>query len=235
MRVLSRISREECNQIRVNMESKDEKKEYFKPSVTSDVVCLKLTMVEQNADKFDVSICLVKRKNEPHKGRFALPGGFMEEGETLADCAARELKEETGLKVLRLIPIGEFSDVGRDSRGRVLSFPFMSIFPCISDSAFPLTSGDDAKDALWFKVRMVDITSKSQREKDEYHFDLILTNPKTNEVLVTEVRRVIGKHMIPVFETVKGNDNIAFDHLKIIATAMTKMPNLIEGKHNAVS
>lgn len=217
------------------MDEKEEKKEYFKPSVTSDVVCLKLTMVEQNAEKFDVSICMIKRKNEPFKGRYALPGGFMEEGETLADCAVRELKEETGLKVLRLIPIGEFSEVGRDSRGRVLSFPFMSIFPCISDSAFTLTAGDDAKDALWFKVKMVDITSKSQREKDEYHFDLILTNPKTNEVSVTEVRRVIGKHMLPVFEVVKGDSTFAFDHVNIIATAMAKMPNLIEGKHNKVS
>ena len=47
------------------MGNEEQKKEYFKPSVTSDVVCLKLTMVEQNADKFDAYVCLIKRKNEP--------------------------------------------------------------------------------------------------------------------------------------------------------------------------
>jgi ADP-ribose pyrophosphatase YjhB (NUDIX family) len=215
-----------------NMENEEQKKEYFKPSVTSDVVCLKLTMVEQNADKFDASVCLIKRKNEPYKGRYALPGGFLEEGETISDCAVRELAEETGLKTIRLIPIGEFSEVKRDPRGQIVSFPFLSIFPSLSDKDFELKAGDDAKDAQWFKIKMADVTSKSQREKDEYYFDLILTNPKTNEVSVNTVRRVVGKHMIPMFETVKSGDMVAFDHLNIIATAMTKMPNLIMGKHN---
>lgn len=217
------------------MEANEQKKEHFNPSVTSDVVCLKLTMEEKSADKMDVAICLIKRKNEPFKGRYALPGGFVEEGETIADCAVRELAEETGLKTIRLIPIGEFSDVKRDPRGQTISFPFLSIFPSLSDKDFVLTAGDDAKDALWFKVKMADVTSKSQREKDEYYFDLILTNPKTNETSVNTVRRVIGNHMIPVFETMKSSGDIAFDHLNIIATAMTKMPNLIMGKHNKQS
>jgi len=213
------------------MENSEEKKEYFKPSVTSDVVCLRLKMAENDPNKFDASVCLIKRKNEPYKGWYALPGGFMEEGETIAECAARELDEETGLKTLRLIPVGEFSDVKRDSRGRVVTFPFLSIYPCISDKDFELKAGDDAKDAQWFGVKMVDTTSKSQRESDQYSFDLILTNPKTGEASVNQVKRVIGKYMVPTFETTFNSGLVAFDHLNIIATAMTKMPNLITGKH----
>src|SRR5437870_3871757 len=66
----------------------------------------------------------VRRKNEPYRGIPALPGGFVELGETTVEAVVREVREETGLetKVLRLV--GVFSDPGRDPRGHTVTIAY---------------------------------------------------------------------------------------------------------------
>lgn len=66
-------------------------------------------------------IVLVKRKNDPFKGRWALPGGFVEKGETVENAACREVKEETGLEIKLAGIVGVYSDPERDPRGHVVS------------------------------------------------------------------------------------------------------------------
>ena len=68
-------------------------------------------------------IVFVERKNEPHG--FALPGGFVEEGEWLADAAVREAKEETGLDVALVELFHAYSDPARDRRGHTVSTVFI--------------------------------------------------------------------------------------------------------------
>lgn len=65
-------------------------------------------------------IVLIKRKNKPFKGEFALPGGFLEYGETVKEACKREVKEETGLETSLIEMIGVFSDPNRDPRGHIL-------------------------------------------------------------------------------------------------------------------
>ena len=76
---------------------------------------------------FDKSgrLLLIKRKSPPFKGLFALPGGFVEVGETVEAAAARELLEETGVraKVQRLV--GIYSQPDRDPRGHVVAIAFL--------------------------------------------------------------------------------------------------------------
>jgi 8-oxo-dGTP diphosphatase len=85
-------------------------------------------------------LLLIRRGHPPFQGRHALPGGFVEIGETVEAAALRELKEETGLdgRIVRLV--GVYSDPKRDPRGHTVSIAFRVSVPA---SAIP-AAGDDA-------------------------------------------------------------------------------------------
>jgi 8-oxo-dGTP diphosphatase len=91
-------------------------------------------------------VVLVQRAHDPYRGRWALPGGFVDIDEDLGPAAARELAEETGLEVDRLLQLGAYGAPGRDPRGRVVTVVFWTR---IDDLADPV-GADDARDArLW--------------------------------------------------------------------------------------
>lgn len=69
-------------------------------------------------------VLLIKRRNPPFAGMWALPGGMVEYGETVEDAAKREALEETGIKVSNLTLVGVYSDPSRDPRGHVVSICF---------------------------------------------------------------------------------------------------------------
>ena len=69
-------------------------------------------------------VLLIRRKNEPFKGAYALPGGFVDIGETVEAACRREVREETGLNVDALRLIGVYSDPGRDPRGHTVSVAY---------------------------------------------------------------------------------------------------------------
>ncbi len=76
----------------------------------------------------ELRILLIKRKHEPFKGLLALPGGFLEEyDESLDDCAARELHEETGVKNIYLKMLHSYGNKKRDPRGRVISIAYLAL------------------------------------------------------------------------------------------------------------
>jgi 8-oxo-dGTP diphosphatase len=99
--------------------------ELKQPRLTVDVIC-----------RIRGKIVLIERKHEPLG--FALPGGFVDYGETLEQAAARELKEETGLKVKNLRQFRAYSDPRRDPRGHTVGFVF------IGDSSGKPSGSDDA-------------------------------------------------------------------------------------------
>lgn len=90
---------------------------------------------------FDVDdrLLLIRRGHPPFKGRFALPGGFVEYGETLEAACARELHEETGLKARTCRLIGVYSDPKRDPRGHTVSAAYL-----ITVGGAAPKAGDDA-------------------------------------------------------------------------------------------
>ncbi len=100
----------------------------------------------------DLQVLLIKRNHEPFKGSWALPGGFMEWGESCEQTAARELEEETGLKDLDLQQIGAFSEPGRDPRGTVVAVEFWTMLTNEQLQKAHIQAGDDAGDAAWFTV-----------------------------------------------------------------------------------
>lgn len=74
----------------------------------------------------DGGIVLIKRGKAPFLGAWALPGGVLEEGETVEQCAVREAKEETGVSVSLRKLVGVFSEPGRDPRGHYISIAFLA-------------------------------------------------------------------------------------------------------------
>ena len=112
--------------------------EHPRPALTVDIV-----LFHRSGD--DVEVLLIKRAREPFKGRWALPGGFVDEDESLEAAAARELREETGLRGITLEHLGAFGDPGRDPRGHTVSVVFTGI---VSNRSAAI-GGDDAADAKW--------------------------------------------------------------------------------------
>lgn len=92
---------------------------------------------------------LIERALPPFEGRWALPGGFILRGESLADAALRELGEETGVRNVYLEQLYTFGDPDRDPRGRVVSVAYYAL---ISADRAPLSAGSDASAARWWPV-----------------------------------------------------------------------------------
>ena len=109
-------------------------------SVTADAVLF----AERDGQTY---VLLIQRGNEPYKGCWAFPGGFLEMDETVARCAERELEEETGIVLTGMQLVGIYSDVERDPRGRVITaaYAVMTTMP-------EATAADDAAAAQWWPL-----------------------------------------------------------------------------------
>ena len=113
---------------------------YPRPAVTADCV-----VITREAEP---KVLLIQRGYDPYKGCWAFPGGFMNMDETTKQCAIRELKEETGLKVDTIHQIGAYSKVDRDPRGRTITVAYLAII----DKPVDVTGQDDAAKAEWWPL-----------------------------------------------------------------------------------
>jgi 8-oxo-dGTP diphosphatase len=112
---------------------------YPRPSLTVDVV-----LVTREADP---RVLLIRRKHDPFAGAWALPGGFVDENESLAAAARRELHEETGVQDgIDLEQLAAFGDPGRDPRGWTVSVAFLARVN--ADDVNP-AAADDAAEVGW--------------------------------------------------------------------------------------
>ena len=91
-------------------------------------------------------LLLIKRKNDPFKDCWALPGGFVDENEDLETAALRELEEETQIKLYQLDQVAAFGKPFRDPRGHMVSVAFTAAV----DPSTVAIGSDDAKEAKWF-------------------------------------------------------------------------------------
>ncbi|MCQ2283749.1 MAG: NUDIX hydrolase [Bacteroidales bacterium] len=115
---------------------------YWRPAVTVDNVVFSF-------DGNHLNTLLIRRKNEPFKDKWAFPGGFLDEKETLEEAALRELKEETRLVPKHFIEVGSFSAPDRDPRGRTITVAFASV---VRPYQTNVNAGDDASEAKWFPI-----------------------------------------------------------------------------------
>lgn len=113
---------------------------YPRPSVTAD--CIVITK------EAEPKVLLIERGDEPFKGCWAFPGGFMNMDENTEQCAIRELEEETRQKVSEVHQIGAYSKVDRDPRGRTVTVAYLAIV----DAPMAVSGQDDAAKAQWFPL-----------------------------------------------------------------------------------
>lgn len=111
---------------------------YPRPMLTVDVVVI--------SGEPEPSVLLVRRGNQPFQGQWALPGGFVDEGEQVIEAAPRELLEETGLRVGAMELLGVYDTPGRDPRGWTISVVYLAWIAARQE----VEGGDDASDARWF-------------------------------------------------------------------------------------
>jgi len=109
------------------------------------VVSMKTPMLAADAlILFGEGIVLIRRENPPYQGSYALPGGFVEVGETVEEAVRREAKEETGLDLVLLKLVGVYSNPDRDPRGHVVSICYLAW------GRGELVAGSDARSAEVF-------------------------------------------------------------------------------------
>ena len=96
-----------------------------------------------------ISVLLVERKYEPFANMWAIPGGFVKNGETLEEAVYRELQEETGVDIGYLEQLYTFGEPKRDPRQRIVSVAY---FGLVKPDAHELNASSDAKEAKWFDV-----------------------------------------------------------------------------------
>ncbi len=186
---------------------------YERPSVTADIVVFKLRMEQTDNFRKDsrgiLSLLLIKRGGHPFKDHWALPGGFLSPGETIEDCALREVEEETSVVPASLMSVGLFSEPGRDPRGWIISNAFVSVIGSTEETQ---RSGDDAADAQWFDVSF-------ERKEDD---DLLLELRHGETVLTAGLREEKSRFGVASF-VILDSGGIAFDHAAIIARALTAL------------
>lgn len=170
---------------------------YRNPGVAADTALFAV-------DEIGLSILLIKRGAYPHKGHWALPGGFVNMDEDLIRSAARELEEETGLVSPYIEQVFVWGKPDRDPRDRVITVSFAGL---ADRSQFNARAGDDAAEAQWF--RLSDYTCE---EKDGMTIiSYTLTGSETLHPVVTfpvgQMQKIAPVH----------SGGLAFDHAESIA------------------
>ncbi len=139
---------------------------YDRPSVTNDIIIFTTgDRIEENSRKVPkkgMQVLLIKRDDYPHKGKWAIPGGFVKNDESLEDGALRKLKEETGIDNVYTEQLYTFGEVNRDPRTRVISIGNIAL---ISKEDIRFGDYKDRKESKWFWVEKNLVDSK----KDETH------------------------------------------------------------------
>jgi len=113
-----------------------------RPMVAADAMVFAIS-------KNKIKLLLVNRGGEPFKGKWSLPGGFVNIDEELEDAVVRELTEETGLTGIHLEQMHTYGKCGRDPRGRVITVTFMGV---ITKEKHQIKAGNDAAKARWFDI-----------------------------------------------------------------------------------
>lgn len=119
--------------------------DYPRPALTSDCVLF-------GFDEGELKLLLLQRSIDPWKGYWALPGGFVLMEETTEEAARRILKEKANVGKIFLEQLYTFSDVDRDTRGRVVS---VAHYALVKLADYQVKAGRDTKDAEWFPVSQV--------------------------------------------------------------------------------
>lgn len=205
---------------------------YRNPSVTADVLVFRYYKELQSVND-DLSLLMIKRKNHPCIGYWALPGGFCNIGEDLEAAAKRELFEETSLTGIPITQVHTWGETWRDPRDRIITTAFAAL---VDESVHEPVAGDDASEAIWFDVDFRKLASEIVYEKDrevvKSTYNIVLFNKETDqrcEACVCTRENLYGIIKERKYEVVRS-ENIAFDHARFIVNALLYIKHALDMK-----
>jgi len=116
--------------------------EFPRPALTVDTVVVR--------GEREHEVLLIRRKHDPYAGKWAIPGGFVDENESLEEAARRELKEEANVDARALEQLYTFGDKGRDPRGWTVSVVYLTK---VDGAKLNPRAADDAAEVEWFSLK----------------------------------------------------------------------------------
>lgn len=206
---------------------------FDQPSMTVDI--LLMTISDEEAESYrklpkkSLKVLLIKRKEHPYIGKWALPGGFIRINESIEDAAHRELEEETNVDNVYLEQLNTYGDVNRDPRGRIISTAFMSL---VNVNDIKMKAGTDAEDARWFEVSYK--LTKEERHINENgyvenkYIDLTLTNEEVVLKATVQISRIVEGRHVSYKRRIVSNDALSFDHALIIQYGIEQLRGKLE-------
>ncbi len=191
--------------------------DYPRPSVTVDMIVFAVNSIAstniRKTEEKELQVLLIRRKNHPFMGQWAIPGGFVDINESIEDAAMRELWEETGIQNLYLEQLYTWGSVHRDPRMRVISTSYMAL---VNREDIQPKAGDDAQAVAWFTVSMTQHDSEIDR--------LTFFNQEQNITISYDCSLENGRIS---FRHTAG-EQLAFDHVQILHTALIRLRNKIQ-------
>lgn len=190
-------------------------KEFDQLSMTADILLISVSDEESNnyrkTSKKMMSILLVKRDDFPYKGKWCLPGGFLNpKTETLEDCAKRVLKNETNLSNIYLEQLYTYDALDRDPRTRVVSTSYIALVDKnkLTEMINP--------NASWFDVVLLE-------EKNDI-VDITLDNGK--DTIHLAIKKKLREKTTDRYKFIEvKNDALAFDHALVILAGLERLKN----------
>lgn len=183
---------------------------YDRPSIATDIAAFSLRTVKSEAYRASpepkLCVLLVRRGGHPFKDHWALPGGFLQRGESIDECAFRELKEETNLQPVSMLWVDTFSQPDRDPRGWIISHAYASV---IAEEDAKIIGGSDAAEARWFEVTF------QEKSKDCWHLSL-----QSGETVLSAILQAAPSATAKTRFAILENQGLAFDHASILASAL---------------
>lgn len=190
-------------------------KQFDQLSMTADILLISVSDHKRKnyrkTSKKAMSILLVKRTDFPFKGKWCLPGGFLNpNGETLEECAKRVLKRETNLQNIFLEQLYTYDDPKRDPRTRVVSTSYMALV-----DKEKLTDMIN-ENASWFDV-------VSQEETND-KIEIVLDNG--TDTIKINVKKILREKTTDRYQFQSEKDkDLAFDHDLVIVSGIERLRN----------
>lgn len=217
---------------------------YDRPSIAADIAVFSIGRKQTGGADYrrlptkTLRLLLIRRAEQPFQGEWALPGGFMQKGETIQETARRELREETGTDKAYLELCGVFSDIGRDPRGWIISQAFAAVLNEDDLADGHLEASGDAGEASWFDITVQKTVDRKQEQDNvvtcDNDYELLLQDSgAADENAAVRLRAVIREHIeyrdyheIVTYE-ILDSQGIAFDHAKIIASVFNRLRRML--------
>ncbi|MGL5149330.1 MAG: NUDIX hydrolase [Clostridium sp.] len=210
--------------------SKYNDKIYEKPSVTNDVLifttCDKEEENTRKVPRKGLQVLLIKRDEYPHKGSYAIPGGFVSIKEGLEEGAIRKLKEKTGIDRVYIEQLYTYGEVDRDKRTRVITVSNLALL-----EKDLLNSSEVIGEWFWIDKELYETIDGEDEIIRTYY--ITLREENSNKIIKYKVIEKTDKSLLRnkkyIYEKQdESNLEIAFDHIKILNDGIGRLRNKVE-------